>query len=235
MASKHVGGPPPVVCGHRGAAAVAPENTLASFGAAVERGATWVEFDVRPTLDGTFVVHHDPTTQQGQIVSSTPRGDLDAMIPTFGEVVDRCTGIGLDIELKTDDVGMSTDKYVELVGAEIDEHCQDHSAEIIVTSFDVEVLAAFRRSRPDVATGLLFHDQPGAWAISAAIGAGHVAIAPWFQLVDEPLVESAHQAGLRVLTWTVNNPADINRVAHAGVDMIIGDDPAVIVQALLTL
>ncbi|MDG1087450.1 MAG: glycerophosphodiester phosphodiesterase, partial [Acidimicrobiales bacterium] len=63
--------PGPIVCGHRGAPAVAPENTLAGFAAAAERGATWVEFDVRPTGDGQLAIHHDPATAAGSRVGST--------------------------------------------------------------------------------------------------------------------------------------------------------------------
>lgn len=227
-----VGSTVPLVCGHRGAAAVAPENTLESFAAAIQLGASWVEFDVRPAGDGTFIVHHDPVTTAGQHIASTDPADFDDSIPTFGQVVGRCAGMGLDIELKTDDVGISDNEYVELVGAEIVRHCRHRQGEIVVTSFDAEVLAAFHRKHPDIATGLLFAERATDWAVSTAVATGHSAIAPWFQLVDQRLVQSAHDAGLAVMTWTVNDPTDIARMADDGVDMIIGDDPSVINGAL---
>lgn len=225
-------GPTPVVCGHRGAAAVAAENTLASFDAAVARGATWVEFDVRPAAGGVFVVHHDPVTADGVHIATTDVDRLATSIPTLAAVADRCAEIGLDIELKTDDVAISARDYVDLVGAEIDAIVGSRSAPCVVTSFDAELLALFRTDHPAIPTGLLFHDSPFEEAVAAAVAAGHAAVAPWYRLVEPPLVAAAHAAGLKVLTWTVNTAADVERVVAAGVDMIIGDDPAVIVETL---
>jgi glycerophosphoryl diester phosphodiesterase len=226
--------PRPLICGHRGAAAVAAENTIASFDAAIERGAQWVEFDVRPTGDGALVVHHDPVTAAGLHIATAARSSLDASIPSFGDVVQRCgaAGIGLDIEVKTDDVGLSAAAYVAVVERELRDHCGSYEGEIVVTSFDVEMLAGFRSANPDVRTGLLFHDRTADWAIGAALAAGHAAIAPWYKIVDTDVVSRAHAAGLEVMTWTVNRPEDIVRMADAGVDMIIGDDPAVIAASL---
>ena len=55
---------------------------------------------------------------------------------------------------------------------------------------------------------------------------------PWFRLVDRDLVDRAHDAGLAVATWTVNEPRHVRAVAEAGVDMIIGDDPALVLEVL---
>lgn len=222
----------PVVCGHRGAPALAPENTLESFELAFARGATWVEFDVRPAGGGIFVVHHDPVTADGKHVASTDRSALPAAIPTFEAVVDCCEGYGLDVELKTDDVAMSTADYVSLVVAELDAHCGSRSGDLLVTSFDAQALGLLRAARPEIPTGLLFHDKPAEWAVATAVEVGHRAIAPWVPLVDLALMERARAAGLEVATWTVNEPAEVQRVADLGVNMIIGDDPAVIVDAL---
>ena len=126
----------PVVCGHRGAPTVQPENTLASFAAAEQRGATWVEFDVRPTGDGQLAIHHDPVTIDGIRLGSTGYRDLDSAIPRFGDLVAASPALGLDIEMKTDDIDMSLASFAELVVHEIGSHCSP-STELMVTSFDV--------------------------------------------------------------------------------------------------
>lgn len=221
----------PIVCGHRGAAAIEAENTLPSFQSALDRGATWVEFDVRPTGDGALVLHHDPETASGQHIATTPRASLDPSIPVLGELVAALPILGLDLEMKTDGIEMTTSAFVDLVVSEIDEHVRNTDA-LLVTSFDVSALAAFHRKRPSLATGLLFHDRPFDWAIQTAADNGHVAIAPWHPLVTDELVERAHAARLGVATWTVNDAETVAKAVASGVDMIIGDDPAVIAANL---
>ena len=222
----------PLVCGHRGASAVEPENTIAAAVAAAEAGATWIEFDVRPAADG-LVVHHDPVTSDGHRVATTPGDQLDASIPDFGSFVGACETLGLDIELKTDEIGMSNQDFVELTAESIANHCGDRTTDnMIVTSFDMDALDRFRAHCPEIATGVLFHDRTGRWAIKRAIDNGHDAIVPWFRLVDARTVNAAHEAGLSVATWTVNSDRHVTSMARAGVDMIIGDDPGGIRRVL---
>lgn len=221
----------PIVCGHRGAPAVTPENTLASFHTAAERGASWVEFDVRPTADGALVIHHDPVTSEGTDIGASPCADLRRDIPTFEDLRLELPSLGLDIEMKTDHIGMSLNAFVDLVTSQIDEHC-DATTELMVTSFDAEALALLRDRRPGIATGLLFWDRTASWAITTAVEVGHVAIAPYIKLLDEEVVANARAQDLDIVTWTVNKPEQIRRAAQLGVDMIIGDDPAVILEHL---
>src|SRR5215813_8947526 len=96
----------PKVIGHRGAAAYAPENTLASFREARKRGATWVETDVKMTSDGIPIVMHDAslkrTTGVDRLVAKTPRAELPAVVPTFEEAI-ACfqeLGLGCNVEIK---------------------------------------------------------------------------------------------------------------------------------------
>lgn len=221
----------PVVCGHRGAPAITPENTLASFRTAAERGASWVEFDVRPTSDGALVIHHDPVTAEGVTIGASSCSQLRADIPTFGELRAELPALGLDIEMKTDDIVISLDAFVDLVISEIDTHCSS-STNLMVTSFDAEALAMVRDRRPWIATGLLFWKRSARWAIETAVEMGHVAIAPYIKLLSEQTVEKARANNLDIVTWTVNKPKQVQRAAELGVDMIIGDDPAIILEHL---
>jgi len=222
----------PLVCAHRGASAVEPENTIAAAQAAIEAGATWIEFDVRPASDG-LAVHHDDETSSGLRLAQTELGALDTGIPDFGSFVAACGPLGLDIELKTDGIDMSNQEFVDLAAAAIDAHCADRDHEsMIVTSFDMEALDLFRHARPHVATGVLFHRHTGSWAIRRALENGHDAIVPWFRIVDRRMVKAAHEAGLGVATWTVNTDRHVDEMVRAGVDMIVGDDPAAIRRRL---
>ena len=96
----------PKVIGHRGAAAYAPENTLASFREARRRGATWVETDIVLTADDVPIVMHDDslkrTTGIDRLVAETRRADLPTDVPTFEEAI-ACwgeLGLGCNVEIK---------------------------------------------------------------------------------------------------------------------------------------
>lgn len=223
----------PVVCGHRGAPVAAPENRIAAMHAAADRGATWVEFDVRPAGDGVLVVHHDPVTGDGRLIAETPSGELGDVADTFEALVG-ATALGLDIEVKTDRTGTTTDALAALVAAELNAYVpvERRGTSMVMTSFDWAFLDALRLVAPAYETGLLFMDRRLVDAVTAATTGGHSLVAPWHPLVNAADVDTAHAAGLRVATWTVNEPADIARVVRAGVDMIIGNDPADIVAGI---
>src|SRR4029453_15138043 len=65
-----------LVIGHKGAAGLAPENSLAAFRVAREVGADGVELDVRRTSDGALAVHHDATLADGRMLLDVPVGEL---------------------------------------------------------------------------------------------------------------------------------------------------------------
>jgi glycerophosphoryl diester phosphodiesterase len=98
---------PPVLFGHRGARAHAPENTMESFRLAVRLGATGLESDVWLTSDGVPVLDHDGTIRRGrwrsQSISEVRRADLPAHVPTLAELVDELVGssrLHLSLDLK---------------------------------------------------------------------------------------------------------------------------------------
>jgi glycerophosphoryl diester phosphodiesterase len=126
----------PDVVAHRGASAVAPENTLEAFERAIELGADMVEFDVRSAPDGTLVVSHDPLPPV-----------LDPAPPTLEQVVDLCAGrIALDVELK--EAGTEAEA-LRIVSARV------AADAFVVTSFLERVVVETKRLRPDVRVGRL--------------------------------------------------------------------------------
>lgn len=220
----------PIVCGHRGAPVAVAENTLASFAEAQRRGATWVEFDIRPTADDQLVIHHDPDTSAGVHIAATARADLAPSIPTLAELAADLPELGLDVEIKVSGIDRTITEYVDLIIAELDPLVANTAAPVLVTSFSTEALGQLKTRRPDIATGLLFYRMTPEWAIDTARAAGHDALLPWFPLLSDEFVSAARAEGFGLATWTVNDQVVIERAVELGLDMIIGDDPALIAR-----
>lgn len=225
--------------GHRGAAAIAPENTLVSFRRAIELGADGVELDLHRARDGRFVVIHDDTldrTTDGHgpvdALSSDELRRLDAgswkgpefageRVPLFEDVVDALPASAVIFaELKA---GSDRAPGIEVDFARL---LSDRSllGRVRVSSFDHRALARLRRLLPALSTGALFVALPvDPVALGRACGAQ--AIHPSFRYLTRELVDEAHRAGLAVHTWTVNEPADIATASAMGVDGIVSDHP----------
>jgi glycerophosphoryl diester phosphodiesterase len=103
---------------------------------------------------------------------------------------------------------------------------------VIVQSFDFRTLDAMRKLAPAVRLAALIENDPRDFAAIAAEAANAEIIAPDFRLVTPRKVDAAHQAGLRVIPWTANTPADWDALIQAKVDGIITDDPAQLIAYL---
>jgi len=222
------------VYGHRGASADAPENTLAAFGLARAQGADGVELDVRRSADGDLVLHHDVALPDGRVVVETPTAELPGTVPSLAEALDECAGLVVNVEIKNspfepdhDPDRTVADQVVELLQAR---GGRDH---VLVSSFDLATVDRVRALDPSVPTAFLtFVDPVGAEAVALAADRGHVAIHPHEGTVDAAFVELAHDAGLEVNVWTVDDPDRIRALADAGVDGIVTNVPARAVEAL---
>jgi len=175
---------PPLIIGHSGASALAPENTLASFKRALEDGAAGVELDVRLCSDGVPVVIHDATLRRTGLcegvvakITSAELGQTDVgswfnfnhplparaeysrqVVPTLDQVFDLFRDAEkIYVEMKTD---KAEDDYVELAAAVaqlIDD--QDLSSRVVVVSFNLKGLAEIKRIDTSIATGALFEPR----------------------------------------------------------------------------
>jgi glycerophosphoryl diester phosphodiesterase len=96
---------------------------------------------------------------------------------------------------------------------------------VVVQSFDFRPLAALQRIAPEIPTAALYGGAARPFA-EIARESGSRMVAPYYELVTKEAVSAAHQAGLRVVPWTVNTPEEWERLVAAGVDGIITDDPA---------
>jgi len=164
---------PPVI-GHRGAAGLAPENTLASFDLAADLGCAMVEFDVRLSADQVAVVFHDDTLERctgasGPVASRTAH-DLQALnIPTLAQVLELCLRRNLlvNIEIKPDrGTEVATARAaLETAGAQ----WPSDRVPPLVSSFRRPALAVAREVAPHWPRGLLYGRLPQGWRRHAEV------------------------------------------------------------------
>ncbi len=233
-------GPGPLVYGHRGAAAHAPENTIAAFLLALEQGAAGVEFDVRRSRDGALIVHHDDRHPAvGRFADRDLAEIRDALpdLPTLEEVLDAVPGF-LDVEIKNDIFEAGFDRRRRIVDqvvaalrrAGVVSRC-------LVSSFDPLTVRRVRELAPELLTGQLLTEWIDPLEVLPWIARdGHDALhLPHSRLEADRasrVVAAAAARGLAVVAWTVDDPAEARRLADAGVTAVITNDPAAIVPAL---
>ncbi len=231
-------GPFPLIIGHRGASAAAPENTLAAFGLAAEQGAHGVELDVRLSADGNVVVIHDATvdrtTNGAGPVSRLSAAELRALdagmgqpVPTLDDVF-QAFGPSLLYNVELKDYGLWGNG---LEGAVADRIGAYHlHNQVVVSSFDQLALRrAQRHLSATTMTGTLWMSGPRALRhLLVSAPADH----PHYPLVDEEYMAWARSRNLRVHVWTIDEPDEARRLANLGVHALITNRPAEIAAIL---
>lgn len=238
----------PWVIAHRGASGYAPENTMAAFRRAAEMGASFIETDLQLTRDARLVAMHDSlldrTTNMRGFVRDYSLAELreadagswfDARyarerIPTLEEIVAfaREADMVFYLEVKANETwGVEH----ALVGALRQAQEVAHAA---VLSFDAAALANVRRLDPTLISGLLF-DKPMPNAVAEAVRIGARQIAPRHDVLTKEMVSAAHAAYLQVITWTVNDPAEMRAALSTGVNGVMTDYPDRLATALAAL
>jgi glycerophosphoryl diester phosphodiesterase len=237
----------PLLCGHRGAPATHPENTLPSIEAALDAGCDAVEIDVHVTADARLAVIHDATVDRttnghGEVAALTAGalraldagsrlGLADASVPLLDDVLELCRDRALVlVELKA---AFERWPDASTLVADAVERCGTREAALLL-AFDHRHLAAARENAPWLERAALCHSVPdGVAELLASIDA--VALAPRWTAVDADLCLRVHALSRFVVTWTVDDPADAVRLAQAGVDVLVTNDPARIGPALRAL
>jgi glycerophosphoryl diester phosphodiesterase len=211
-----------IAIAHRGDPVGQRENTLPAFEAAVHQGADMVELDLRRTRDGVIVVLHDPTLLRLWGVDRSV-GDLDlaqirevgvgdVRVPTLREVLDQFT-----IPFMVDFTG---DEVVEgALGAVREADAIDRS--LFVTGH-VGALRGLRALAPEARIGLTWIER-GSPPPSLLCELGAEFWNPYFRLATPERVAAVHDLGIKVSTWTVDEPRHMARVAKAGVDAIVSN------------
>ncbi len=241
--------PRPIVLAHRGDLAHAPENTLASFKQAIQKGADGIELDAKLTSDGHVIVFHDMTVERttdgtGRVASLS----LDAIrkldaggwfnekfrgerVPLLEEVFET---LGRDklINIELTNYSSPRDGLVDRVCELIERH--GNAGQIIFSSFFESNLKRAAQLTPQIPRGLLaMPGLPGIWARSFGFMFGDFqALHPHITSVDRQQVQRVHRLNRRVHVWTANTPEEVKQLQEWNVDGILTDDPQAALRAL---
>jgi glycerophosphoryl diester phosphodiesterase len=256
-ARKTVGPSPdsgPLIIGHRGASAHAPENTHAAFARAFRDGADGIEFDVRLARDRVPYVFHDAKFGRTVGTDGSPdelrSTDLAMMwaglwfnkryparahptfifeqIPTLAQVFERYGAHTLYAEMKCEDAARRpalARAVVRLIRK------YDLAPRVVVKSFALDSLREVKRLAPEVRTAALFGRSwprpllPAARIIAEAEACGADEISLHRSLLREATVKEARRRGFEVLVWTVNSTASLRRAIRLNLRAVFTDYP----------
>jgi len=227
----------PIAFAHRGGTSAAPENTLRSFADAISLGYRYIETDVHATKDGVLVAFHDNdlkrTCGEDRTIEGSTRAELASAridgtdpIPLLDDLIDEWPDIRINIDCKADSaleplisklrerkildrvcIGSFSDARLERVRSEF--------GDAVCTSMgpkEVAKLVANSALRAPV--------SPTSHALAAQIPVKQGPI----PVTTKRLVDRAHQLGIQVHVWTVDDPVEIARLLDLGVDGIMSDD-----------
>jgi glycerophosphoryl diester phosphodiesterase len=229
----------PLIIGHRGASAHAPENSALAFARARADGADGVELDVLLCKTGEVIVFHDDDlTRLGgrpERIDALSLADLrqirlrgDARIPTLEEALEACgPDLLVNVELKAD--GVSTARLATLAERVAEVLARTGtSSRFLVSSFSPRAVGLWMRRARVVPAALLFERAASlplrrAWA---APWLRPSALNPELVLCTPPRVARWHARGYAVNVWTVDDEAALRACRDMGVDGIITNDPA---------
>ena len=258
VGAAYFSGPRPRLFGHRGAAGVAPENTMPSFRQAVEDGVDALELDVHATRDGVVVVIHDDTLERttdgvGAIreleFAELSRRDAGACfgaehgypfrgrgvrVPSLEELLDAFPELPLNVEIKQAEPAIE-DAVVSLLERK---RAVDR---VMLAAEDDAILQRIRERAPGMATSASYEEAHEFFRRCFANDfAGYRPRARALQiparfgdveLATRESVDAAHRHGLEMHVWTINEEPEIERLLSLGVDGVMSDFPERLVAA----
>lgn len=232
----------PFVIGHRGAAGLAPENTIASLRRAKIEGAAWVEFDVMLSADGTPILFHDDTVDR----TTNGRGELaelslkeiqsldagcwfsdefqDERVPTFRDVISEINalGLGANVEIKpTPGLGVETAKAT---CALISNDWPGSLPSPVISSFDMSAMALAKDMLPDIERAMLFRKLPKNWE-SIVEDLDCKAVHMSTRYVTKANVDAINSHGFPVRVYMVNDVERGRELKEMGVSSIFTGRP----------
>jgi glycerophosphoryl diester phosphodiesterase len=249
----------PLIIGHRGASAIAPENTIAAFRMALDVGADGIEFDVRLTRDGIPVVIHDDNLERtGSVprrvaaLSLTQLKDVDVgswfhptsfageRVPTLEEVFElfESTQALLYLEMKCDPA--ERDRLAMACCESL--RASSLKDRVVIECFDLLGIYAVKNIDADIKTAALFEPRLtprslpfGGRIADQALRVNADEVALHHRLATKRVIDTARRLGLKVVVWTVDDEAWIRRAASHGITALITNDPGMMVRQRDTL
>lgn len=258
---RYLDGPKPRLFAHRGGARIAPENTIEAFAAGLAAGCDRLEMDVHATRDGHVVVLHDPTVDRttdgsGLVREMTLaelqrfdagarfRGDAGdfpfrgrgVVVPTLAAVLEAFPGVPLNIEIKQQSPAIEAN-VLEVLDR------FDARAQVLLAAEEASIMARIRAAAPDVLTSFSAADvlefvtawrdgtirdgyRPPGVALQIPPSFGDVA------LVTAESVALAHELGLEVHVWTIDDPDEMAALLDLGIDALMTDVPPLAARLL---
>jgi glycerophosphoryl diester phosphodiesterase len=225
---------------HRGAGKLAPENTLAAFKKGHEHGFAMFECDVKLSADGVPFLLHDTTlerTTSGAGVAARQTWDALSGLDAGSWYSDAFQGEPL---LRLQDLCAWLMQHQALVNLEIKPSPgeETRTGQVVaqsvqawwhtdhpwplLSSFDVPALRAAQQQAPEIPRALLLDEWREPW-LNEAQQLGCVAVVPRYTLLTAPIIRQVHEAGLKVLTYTVNEPLCAQALWDMGLDGLITD------------
>ena len=252
----------PVNLAHRGASALAPENTIEAFRLAVEAGAGGLELDVHMTSDRQIVVIHDATVDRTTDGSGAVSGlTLDELrgfdagynfnpeggparpyrgrgvrVPTLGEVLEEFPGVAINIDIKACSPGIEETVLGVL-------RATNALGRALVVSTPHDVVKRFRKVSGGHVSSGASRWEIGVFYIASRLRLGRL-IRPAYDALQVPLrhrgipvvtplfIRAAHARGVRVDAWTINGADEMRRLLDLGVDVIMTDRPGTLAEVL---
>ena len=202
---------------------------MAAFAAAIAAGADGIEFDVHLSRDGVPVIIHDETLQRThglrqRVVDMTAEELREVRVPSLRELFELMVQnhMLLCLELKGSSAKLAEECCRVVYEFSLNER-------VIVECFDLRVLQEVKGLR----TAALFGRgiQTDQVIIDRALAVGASVLAPHHSLVRRSLIEKAKLAGLTVVVWTVDSPAWVAQARSMGIEALITNDPATMIEA----
>lgn len=206
---------------------MARENTLEAFREAQRLGVDGVELDVRRTLDGVLVVHHDPVVE-GRTIAVTPASELPAHVPRLGDAMAVLEGLWVNVEVKNSkderDTYDGTGAFVNQVLDHL--YAGGWSSSLTLSCFDLATCVHARAYDPRLDVARLLWRSSLKAALREAHARGFNAVNPHVRLVTPSTRRLASELGVDLNVWTVNDRRDLQAMVDFEVASVITDQPA---------
>jgi glycerophosphoryl diester phosphodiesterase len=239
---------PPVI-GHRGAKALAPENTMSSFQCAQKQGVLWIETDIKLTRDGVPILMHDDrldrTTNGQGLVADRDWAEIKKLdagswfapefagerVPNLAEILRFALDhrLRLNLEIKPCLGRAQATAMVALM--EVAKFWPRDTPPPLISSFDIDALIVASQLHPEWPRGFLFDEWPE--DLRTLMTMTKPSVLGFDQkLLTSQRLASLKQLDLPLLAYTVNDPPEAQKLLHAGVSAVFSDNPASILEVL---